>query len=74
MKNELKTFTNDTFGSIRGIEINGEPWLVGKDVAEVLGYKNTRYRRISMLNKKISSSRSHHLLVSLNSKYIKHER
>ena len=42
MKNELKTFTNFTFGSIRGIEINGESWLVGKDVAEVLGYKNTR--------------------------------
>ena len=42
MKNELKTFTNDTFGSIRGIEINGEPWLVGKDLAEVLGYKNAR--------------------------------
>ena len=42
MKNELKTFTNDTFGSLRGIEINGEPWLVGKDLAEVLGYKNAR--------------------------------
>ena len=42
MKNELKSFTNITFGSIRGIEINGESWLVGKDVAEVLGYKNTR--------------------------------
>ena len=42
MKNDLKTFTNDTFGSIRGIEINREPWLVGKDVAEVLGYKNAR--------------------------------
>ena len=42
MKNELKTFTNDTFGNLRGIEINGEPWLVGKDLAEVLGYKNAR--------------------------------
>lgn len=38
----LTTFTNDVFGNIRGVEINGEPWLVGKDVAEVLGYKNTR--------------------------------
>ena len=38
MENDLKTFTNDTFGSIRAIEINGEPWLVGKDIAEVLGY------------------------------------
>lgn len=38
----LTTFTNEVFGNIRGLEINGEPWLVGKDVAEVLGYKNTR--------------------------------
>lgn len=27
---------------VRAVEINGEGWLVGKDVAEVLGYKNTR--------------------------------
>ena len=40
MKNELKTFTNDNFESIRGIEIDGEGWLVGRDVAKALGYKN----------------------------------
>lgn len=34
----LTTFTNDVFGNIRGLEIKGEPWLVGKDVAETLGY------------------------------------
>lgn len=34
----LTTFTNDVFGNIRGLEINGEPWLVGKDVAAALGY------------------------------------
>ena len=34
----LTTFTNDVFGNIRGLEIDGEPWLVGKDVAEDLGY------------------------------------
>ena len=28
------------FGNIRGLEINGEPWLVGKDVAMALGYSN----------------------------------
>lgn len=37
---KLTTFTNEAFGNIRGVEINGEPWLVGKDVAEVLGYAN----------------------------------
>lgn len=36
----LTTFTNEVFGDIRGLEINGEPWLVGRDVAKVLGYKN----------------------------------
>ena len=40
--NELKIFNNDEFGRIRAVEQNGEPWFVGKDVAEALGYKNTR--------------------------------
>lgn len=38
----LTTFTNEVFGNIRGLEINGEAWLVGKDVASSLGYKNTK--------------------------------
>lgn len=33
-------FTNKEFGSVRCIEINNEPWFVGKDVAESLGYSN----------------------------------
>ena len=37
---ELKIFSNDNFGNIRGIEINREAWLVGGDVAKVLGYSN----------------------------------
>lgn len=40
--NELRTFNNPEFGTIRTIEQNGEPWFVGKDVAEVLGYTNPR--------------------------------
>ncbi len=40
--NELKIFENAEFGSIRTVEINNEPYFVGKDVAEVLGYSNTR--------------------------------
>ena len=42
MKFEMQLFKNQEFGEIRAVEINGEPWLVGKDVAIVLGYKNTR--------------------------------
>lgn len=36
--NELKIFENPEFGKIRTVEVDGEPWFVGKDVAEVLGY------------------------------------
>lgn len=36
----LKIFENKEFGSLRTIEIEGEPWFVGKDVAEALGYGN----------------------------------
>lgn len=42
MKNNMTTFTNAEFGEIRTALINGEPWFVGKDVAEILGYGNTR--------------------------------
>ena len=38
--NEITVFNNDEFGSIRTVTIENEPWLVGKDVAEVLGYQN----------------------------------
>lgn len=37
---ELKIFENSEFGSVRAIEMNAEPWFVGKDVAERLGYEN----------------------------------
>lgn len=37
--NNLQVFENPEFGSIRTVEIGGEPWLVGKDVAVALGYK-----------------------------------
>lgn len=39
--NDIQIFQNDEFGTIRTIEIDGEPWFVGKDVAEILGYKDT---------------------------------
>lgn len=37
--NDLQVFKNPEFGTIRTVEVNGEPWLVGKDVAEALGYE-----------------------------------
>lgn len=40
--NELQIFENEEFGNIRAVEIDGEPWFVGKDVAVALGYSNPR--------------------------------
>lgn len=39
---DIEVFRNEEFGEIRGIEMNGSGWIVGKDAAEVLGYVNTR--------------------------------
>ena len=39
---ELQIFNNPDFGNIRATIINNEPFFVGKDVAEVLGYSNSR--------------------------------
>lgn len=35
----IQIFTNEKFGNMRTMEINGEPWFVGRDVAEALGYE-----------------------------------
>ena len=37
---EIQIFENEQFGQLRGMTIEGEPWFVGKDVAQVLGYKD----------------------------------
>ena len=37
---QLKIFENPDFGRVRVVENDGEPWFVGKDVAEILGYQN----------------------------------
>lgn len=34
----LQIFKNNEFGEIRTVQIDGEPWLVGRDIAERLGY------------------------------------
>lgn len=40
--NELQIFNSEEFGDIRTVTIENEPWFVGKDVAEALGYSNSR--------------------------------
>lgn len=40
--NDLQVFTNERLGKIRAVKIKGEPYFVGKDVADALGYTNSR--------------------------------
>ena len=41
MDNNIKVFENSEFGKVRTVILNDEPWFIGKDVAEILGYSNT---------------------------------
>lgn len=36
--NDIQIFNNPTFGEIRTVILNGEPWFVGRDIAKALGY------------------------------------
>lgn len=38
----ITTFNNEEFGNMRTLTIDGDPWFVGKDIAECLGYSNTK--------------------------------
>lgn len=40
MENNVQIFNNEEFGKIRIVNVNNEPWFVGRDVAEALGYSN----------------------------------
>lgn len=63
MENEIKIFENEEFGKVRTVVKDGEPWLVGKDIARILGYSDVN-KAIAMhvdsedkkLNDKTSSS------------------
>ena len=48
---ELQIFSSAEFGEVRTLVLNNEPWFVGKDVAEVLGYSNPR----DALSKRVDS-------------------
>ena len=37
---EMQIFNNPSFGEVRAVELNGVPYMVGKDVAAILGYTN----------------------------------
>ena len=39
---KMKTYENSEFGPVRTFTIDGTPYFVGKDIAEILGYSNTK--------------------------------
>lgn len=63
MDQMIKIFENEEFGKIRTVIKDGEPWFVGKDIAQILGYSDVN-KAIAMhidnedkkLNDKTSSS------------------
>ena len=40
MNNDITIFNNDLFGLVRTMMMDDNPWFIGKDIAEALGYKN----------------------------------
>ena len=42
MENAIQIFTNAEFGSFRALKIDGKDYFVGKDIADILGYANSR--------------------------------
>ncbi len=42
MTNEIQIFNSPEFGEIRTVMIDGEPWFVGNDISQVLGYANPK--------------------------------
>ena len=38
--NDLLSFSNEEFGTIRTLILDGEPWFVAKDVCDILGVSN----------------------------------
>ena len=38
----VQLFKSADFGEIRTLIMDNEPWFVGRDVAEILGYSNSR--------------------------------
>ena len=54
--NDLQVFRNAEFGELTLLEIDNEPWFVGKEVAEKLGYENTKdslARHVSVEDRRI---------------------
>lgn len=40
--NKIQVFENKEFGQLRSVIVDGTPWMIGKDVAIALGYKDSK--------------------------------
>ena len=69
---EIVLFNNPDFGQVRTMMINGEPWFVGKDIAEILGYRDTSdaLKRHNVYHQRIWSVLSYPLQQTPKSKRI----
>lgn len=47
----MQVYKHNEFGTVRTVEINGTPWFVGKDVAEILGYERTTKAVVDRVDK-----------------------
>ena len=68
--NGIQIFKSEEFGQIRTIEINGEPWFVGKDVALSLGYQEATKAARERVNKLLNA---HVLYPELDLDFLKKE-
>lgn len=72
--NELTVFNSNEFGAIRTKTINGEPWFVGKDVADALGYSETnamtkRLDSEDFISDKLADMNMYHTLINESGLY-----
>lgn len=51
----MHEFTHDMFGTLRSVEINGEPWFLLTDVAKALGYQRTEKARKHLRDSQLST-------------------
>lgn len=38
--NEIIKIENELFGNVRTVVVNNQPWLVAKDICDILGYSD----------------------------------
>ena len=58
-KEHILVFENKDFGKIRTVMIDGAPWFVGRDVATILGYSNTKKALLDHVDSEDKTDRCH---------------